>query len=70
MIFFKKIKKIMYIKNIIAMKSSIYIANNYYKNNSLTSVIEWVLWKIDSFEIFNLQRAHLFFEIFISKVRV
>ena len=36
-------KKITYIKNIISMKSLIYIANNYNKNRSSTFAIEWAL---------------------------
>ena len=52
------------------MKSLIYITNNCYKNSSLTFAIELILWEIDSFEIFDLQRARLLLKIFILEVRV
>ena len=52
------------------MKGLIYVANNYYKNSSSTSAIEWALWEIDSSEIFDLWGAHLLLEVLISKVRV
>ena len=52
------------------MKSLIYITNNYHKNSSSTIVMEWALWEIDSFEVFDLQRARLLLRVFISKFRV
>ena len=52
------------------MKSLIYVANNCYKSSSLTFTMEWVLWKIDSFEVFDLQGAHLLLEVLIPEVRV
>ena len=52
------------------MKSLIYIVNNCYKNSSSTSTMEWTLWEIDSFEIFDLERAHLLLGIFVLKIRV
>ena len=52
------------------MKNLIYIVNNYYKNSSLIFIMEWILWEIDSFEIFDLQRVHLLLGVLISKVRV
>ena len=52
------------------MKSLIYVTNNYYKNSSSVFTMEWALWEIDSFEIFDLQRACFLFGVFISKVRV
>ena len=52
------------------MKNLIYIANNCYKNSSSASTMEWTLWKIDSFEVFDLQKDHLFLEVLILKVGV
>ena len=60
----------MYIKNIILIKSLIYIVNNCYKHSFLTSTIEWALWKIDSFEVFDLQGARLLLGVFVSEVGV
>ena len=57
MIFLQKkisFKKITYRKNIIMTKSSIYVANHCYKNSSSTSAMEWALWEIDGFEVFDL----------------
>ena len=52
------------------MKNLIYVANNCYKNSSSASAMEWVLWEIDRFEIFDLQRAHLLLEVLIPEVGV
>ena len=52
------------------MKSSIYIANNCYKNSCSAFTMESTLWKINSFEIFDLQGAHLLLGVLIPKVRV
>ena len=59
-----------YIKNIIMIKNLIYVTNNGYKNSSLASTIEWVLWKINSFEVFDLQGACLLLRVLALKVRV
>ena len=52
------------------MKNLIYNVNNYYKNSSSAFAIEWALWEIDSFEIFNLQEAYLLLGVLISEVRL
>ena len=63
-------KKIKYIKDVIMTKNLIYIANNCYKNSSSTFAMEWILWEINSFEIFDLQGARLFLRILILEVGV
>ena len=52
------------------MKSLIYVANNCYKNSSSASTIEWALWEIDSFKIFDLQDVHLLLGVLILEVGV
>ena len=59
-----------YIKYIITMKSSIYVSNNCYKNNSSSSTMEWVLWEIDNFKVFDLWGAHFLLSVLVLEVRV